>query len=220
MLVIAGLLVWRLSVPGPAFTAIGGCNELLNANVLAEIPGTEGAEVEGVDAATSYVTPASVDTSCSVVTDNGWVESSVLQVSISRYSAATEQDDYVLPQQQHDLLFRSPIERALGDGATTGDGVEIEDGAGGVVIADVEIRDLSLGETGQAVDYSNVEIRDEYLDFEDPDDWAAASFTTRNVLVSLTYEGTPGMERGERLDAVTDAARLVKQYIEATGVTA
>ncbi|MFC4564551.1 hypothetical protein ACFO4E_22060 [Nocardiopsis mangrovi] len=217
-LVIAGLLVWSLSGPGPAYTELAECDELLTGDLLAEIPGAEGADVEGDwitgegEGSSEGADGSESDMWCSAFTDDSGEEPPVVNASFRLFPISTEEDDYAELQRQLDRL-RRPIDRELDDGATSGDALTISDG----FVADVEIRDLSVGEAGYAVDYSNVESDDF---FEDRDGWAVAGFTTRNVMVSLVYEGTNGMRPAERLDAVSDAARLVEQSIGAVGRTA
>ncbi|MFC3995025.1 hypothetical protein ACFOVU_03810 [Nocardiopsis sediminis] len=213
VLVIAGLLVWSLSGPGPAYTGLPVCDELLTSDALAEIPGAEGAEIDGEEFVGDEPSDGGYEsyTDCFAAPAGSGGGEQLLYVSARLFPVSTADDGYAELQRRIDDT-RRPVDEALGD-ATAGTGVAVEGG----FTADLEVRELPVEGAGYAVSYSGADWGEGNVEGEEA--WSTAEFFTRNVMVSIIYSGTPGMEPAERLDAVSDAAVLVEDSIEAAGET-
>ena len=219
VLVVSGLLVWSLSGPGPAYSALGTCDELLTDEVIADIPEGEDITIDGQEHTSEDVyyddeiedmlgcwgAPDGADSAGYGFSD------SVLSISLERYPAETEDKEYAELQRQLDRNRRR-LDRGL-DGESTGNGIEVLDG----MTADVELRELSAGEDGYAYSLTNVE--GEYMSEEDGPGWSAAYFYTRNVLVYLHYSGDPDMDPAEKLDIVIGLAKRLDSQIAETSET-
>ncbi|MFC3995027.1 hypothetical protein ACFOVU_03820 [Nocardiopsis sediminis] len=205
---VAVPLALSLTGPRPAYGALGACADLLPDDVVAEIPATGGHTLGGGPSYYYGEAEPGVDESlfCSATRDD---ESPALfTVIVLRYLPETRDADYAEPR-AHVTRALAPIERGLA-GASAAPSVDTGDD----LVADVELRDLPAGDGGHAVSYADPRSANPAVAAQD--DWAEATFSTRNIAVDVIYRGTPDMDVDAKLDAAALLATTVADRIGAT----
>ncbi|MFC4564550.1 hypothetical protein ACFO4E_22055 [Nocardiopsis mangrovi] len=205
---VAVPLAWGLAGPRPAYAGLETCADLLPDDVFADIPATEGHTLGGGPSYYYGEAEPGIDESlyCSATRDDE--DPALFTVIVLRYLPETRDTDYAEPR---DRVARAlaPLERGLG-GASAAPAVDTGDD----LVADLELRDLPVGDGGHAVSYS--EPRSDNPAVAAQDDWAEAVFSTRNIAVDVIYRGSPGMDAGAKLDAAAGLATTVADRIGAT----
>ncbi|MFW5417701.1 hypothetical protein J0910_13900 [Nocardiopsis sp. CNT-189] len=207
---VAALVAVAVRVP-PAFTSLADCARILPAAEFARVPGTEGLELSTVQ--TEYENreiPAKALAAQYCTTGEGG-EATALSIRIALYSPELRGDRYAVLREH--IAASRPETDGEGRGSTTitsstagSSGTEEHE-------ADLVATDLpDIGDGGWTASYTAPDA----LGMED---WSAGHFSVRNVIVHVQYRGTPGMDPGERGEALrpvleTAAAAISEHFPE------